>query len=68
VKKLVSLVGAEAVLSPALVALAPAAERVDFYKAHAALKPNVEVPKPKVLRGVDVHAGGKIRRQVAVAG
>jgi hypothetical protein len=32
------------------------------------MKPNVEVPKPKVPRGVDVHARGEIRGQVAVAG
>jgi CHRD domain len=47
VKKLISLVGAAAVVSLAVVALAPAAQRAEVYKLRAALAPNTEVPKPK---------------------
>jgi hypothetical protein len=47
VKKLVSLVGAAAVASLAVVALALAAQRAEIYKVRAPLAPNNEVPKPK---------------------
>jgi hypothetical protein len=47
VKKLLSLVGAAAVVSLAVVALALAAQRAEVYEVRAALAPKTEVPKPK---------------------
>jgi hypothetical protein len=47
VKKIVSLVGAAAVVSLVVVALAPAAQRAEVYKVRAALASNTEVPKAK---------------------
>jgi CHRD domain len=47
VKKIVSLVGAAAVVPLVLVALAPAAQRAEVYKVRAALASKNEVPKAK---------------------
>jgi CHRD domain len=47
VKKIVTLVGAAAVVSLVVVALAAAAQRAEVYKVRAALTGNTEVPKAK---------------------
>jgi hypothetical protein len=47
VRKLVTLIGAGAAVSLAVVAFAAAAHRAEIYKVSAPLIPGVEVPKPK---------------------
>ena len=46
-KKLVSLAGLAAIMSLAIVALAPAAQRAGTYKVNAGLNSRQETPRPK---------------------